>query len=237
MRLNDVLQRLKGVKGNGGQYTALCPAHEDKTPSIAISEKEGKILLHCHAGCTKESIVAAIGLEMKDLFVEERFTPSNAPHNTRPNGTNNTKPQKEIAAIYDYKDQHGNLLYQSVRFEPKDFRQRRPDPDNSGKFIWNLKYVETVLYNLPSVAQAIADKQPIIIVEGEKDCDNLAKLDFTATTCPMGAGKWHIRYSEMLKGATVYIISDNDDVGYRHTHVVAQSLSGKAETISQGLWI
>ena len=55
MRLNDVLQRLKGVKGNGGQYTALCPAHEDKNPSLAISEKEGKILLHCHAGVQRKA--------------------------------------------------------------------------------------------------------------------------------------------------------------------------------------
>ena len=88
MQLNDILQKLKGVKscvqnrgagreGHGNQYTALCPAHDDKTPSLAISEKDGKILLHCHAGCTKESIVAAMGLEMKDLFIDVPLTARN----------------------------------------------------------------------------------------------------------------------------------------------------------------
>ena len=68
MQMNEILTRLKGVKGNGNQYTALCPAHDDKTPSLAVSVKDGKILLHCHANCPKEKIVAAMGLEMKDLF-------------------------------------------------------------------------------------------------------------------------------------------------------------------------
>jgi len=56
MRLNDFLARLNGVKNSrGGQYAALCPAHADKEQSLSISEKDGKILLHCHAGCDKES--------------------------------------------------------------------------------------------------------------------------------------------------------------------------------------
>ena len=58
MRLNDFLARLKGVKNSGGgQYAALCPAHADKEQSLSISEKDGKILLHCHAGCDKERVL------------------------------------------------------------------------------------------------------------------------------------------------------------------------------------
>ena len=81
MQINEVIAKLKGVKGNGNQYTALCPAHDDKNPSLAVSVKDGKILLHCHARCSTESIVAALGLEMKDLFTEER------PNNTNGNGS------------------------------------------------------------------------------------------------------------------------------------------------------
>ena len=72
MQISEVTAKLKGVKGNGNQYTALCSAHDDKTPSLAVSVKNDKILLHCHANCPTEKIVAAIGLEMKDLFTEER---------------------------------------------------------------------------------------------------------------------------------------------------------------------
>jgi len=127
MRLNEFLTRLKGVKSNGGgQYAALCPAHADKEQSLSISEKDGKILLHCHAGCSTDSILGVLGLEMRDLFSEER-----PPYNP-----NNGKPKNEIAAVYDYKDLDGNIIHSTIRYSPKSFRQRRPDPDNHGKYIW-----------------------------------------------------------------------------------------------------
>ena len=181
MRLNDILQRLKGVKGSGNQYTALCPAHEDKNPSLAISAKEGKILLHCHAGCSAESIVAAIGFEMKDLFIEE--IPSSY--------TANGKQKWEIAAVYDYKDLTGEVVHSTIRLNPKGFRQRRPDPARHGEYIWKDVFmgITPILYNLQAVTKAVKERRPIFIAEGEKDCETLAKLGFTATTCPMGAGK------------------------------------------------
>ena len=223
MQFKDVLSRLKGIKGSGFQYTALCPAHEDKTPSLAISEKEGKILLHCHAGCTTESIVTAMGLEMKDLFIKDRPMPHTA----------NIKPKREIAVIYDYKNMDGNIVHSTIRYNPKGFSQRQPDPDSPGNFIYKdvFKGITPILYNLQAVATAIEQHCPIIIVEGEKDCENLAKLGFTATTCPMGAGKWRKEYSDMLAGATVYIVADIDETGKNHAKTVAKSLFGKADEI------
>ena len=223
MQLRDILQRLKGVKGGNGQYTALCPAHSDKNPSLAVSEKGGKILLHCHAGCSNESIVSALGLEIKDLFTEERSL----------NNAINNKPKREIVAVYDYKDLDGNIIHSTIRYKPKSFSQRRPDSNNPGNFIYKevFKGITPILYNLQAVSKAIEEHRPIIIVEGEKDCETLAKIDFTATTCPMGAGKWREHYSDMLAGATVYIIADNDDVGKNHAKGVAKSLLGKATEI------
>ena len=224
MRLNDILQGLKGVAGNGGQYTALCPAHEDKNPSLAISEKGGKILIHCHAGCPKESIVAAMGLELKDLFIDESPTPPNA----------NGKLKWDIAAVYDYKNLAGEVVHSTIRLNPKGFRQRKPDPAKSGEYIWRdvFKGITPILYNLNAVTQAIKEKRPVFVVEGEKDCENLTELGFTATTCPMGAGKWRKEYSDTLTGAMVYIIADNDEVGKNHAQNVAKSLAGKAEAVS-----
>lgn len=224
MRLNDILQRLKGVKGGGGQYTATCPAHDDKNPSLAISEKDGKILLHCHAGCPKENIVAAMGLEMKDLFTEENPTPHIA----------NGKPKWDIAAVYDYKNLAGEVVHSTIRLNPKGFRQRRPDPNKPGEYLWKdvFKGIVPILYNLQAVTKAIEEHRPVLIVEGEKDCENLATLGFTATTCPMGAGKWRMEYSDALKGAMAYIIADNDEVGKDHAKNVAESLVGKAGEIN-----
>ncbi len=64
-----VLERLKRVKKSHSGWTALCPAHDDKSPSLTVSEgDDGRVLLHCHAGCTPAAIVASIGLTLADLF-------------------------------------------------------------------------------------------------------------------------------------------------------------------------
>lgn len=68
--LDKVLTRLDKVKSTGiDKWKACCPAHDDKHPSLAISEtSEGVILLKCWAGCTTTEIVSAVGLELRDLF-------------------------------------------------------------------------------------------------------------------------------------------------------------------------
>jgi Protein of unknown function (DUF3987) len=132
---------------------------------------------------------------------------------------------------YDYVDENGLLLHQTVRREPKKFLQRRPDPDNAGGWIWNLQDTRTVLYRLPDVLAAVANGDTIFVPEGEKDADNLGTLGFTATTNPMGAGKWRSDYSELLRGANVVVISDNDQTGRDHVGQVATSLNGIAARV------
>jgi hypothetical protein len=76
-QLENLLSRLTKVKGRNGAYTACCPAHEDKSPSLAIREQDGKIILHCFAGCAVGNIVGAVGMDMTDLFPpnEPKYTP------------------------------------------------------------------------------------------------------------------------------------------------------------------
>jgi hypothetical protein len=67
--LQDFLKKLERVKQlKDGSYMAACPAHSDKKPSLHITPSQDQILLKCFSGCTTESIVSAMGLEMKDLF-------------------------------------------------------------------------------------------------------------------------------------------------------------------------
>src|SRR5215217_1191237 len=64
-----VLDRLKVASRNGNKAKAFCPAHDDRNnPSLSVKAEDGKILLHCFLGCEAEDIVAAMGLEMGDLF-------------------------------------------------------------------------------------------------------------------------------------------------------------------------
>lgn len=133
-----------------------------------------------------------------------------------------------IVATYDYLDESGKLLFQTVRYEPKDFAQRRPD--GKGGWIWNLDGVRRVPYRLPELLQS-SKQDWVFIVEGEKDTDRLYALGFTATTCPMGAGKWRSEYNEHLKGRLVAILPDNDPAGKTHAERVANSLFGIAAEI------
>jgi len=67
--IEQLLGRLERVKGRNGSWTARCPAHDDKGPSLAIRYvDDGRILLHCFAGCQVESVVSAMGMDMGDLF-------------------------------------------------------------------------------------------------------------------------------------------------------------------------
>lgn len=68
--LEKVLSCLDKVRSTGrDRWMACCPAHKDKSPSLAITETpDGVVLLKCFAGCTAHQIVNAIGLEMRDLF-------------------------------------------------------------------------------------------------------------------------------------------------------------------------
>jgi len=71
-KLEPVLLRLRQVKGRNGSFTACCPAHDDKSPSLAVREtQDGRVLLHCFGGCSVEDVLGAIGLEIGDLFPEQ----------------------------------------------------------------------------------------------------------------------------------------------------------------------
>ena len=69
MNIEDFLSRLEGVQSDGHDgWMAICPAHPDKNPSMHVNVKNGKILIKCHAGCSTQDVVEAMGLKMKDLM-------------------------------------------------------------------------------------------------------------------------------------------------------------------------
>jgi hypothetical protein len=115
-------------------------------------------------------------------------------------------------------------LYQVVRYEPKAFKQRRPN--GNGGWIWNIKGVRRVLYRLPELAKAIASGRTVYVVEGEKDVDTLRGLGIIATCNPMGAKNWNREYNESLRGADVILVPDDDNSGYEHIQMVGAELSG-----------
>jgi Protein of unknown function (DUF3987) len=134
--------------------------------------------------------------------------------------------------MFDYADERGAVLYQTVKFAdglaPR-FMQRHPD--GQGGWKWGIEGIRRILYRLPDVVKAVAEEQVGYIAEGEKDAESLRARGLVATTNPMGAGKWRNEYSEILRGADVVIIPDNDKAGRDHAEQVATSLSGSAKRV------
>jgi hypothetical protein len=152
-----------------------------------------------------------------------------APASTKPTGKAKAgNACGKIVATYDYHDSAGNLAYHVVRFDPKDFRQRRPD--GKGGWIWNMRGVTPLPYRLPELLAA-DPADLVFVVEGEKDADNLAKAGVIAVTNHGGALKWTAAHSKHLAGRNVVIIPDNDEPGERHGQAVAASLHGVASSV------
>ena len=245
--LPDLLARL-GL-GDRAKKSARCPFHEDGSNSFSVFQHNGANFWKCHAGCGNGDEITFLEkheeLSRGDAirrFCElagvngngDRSAPLSRPASPTVDAAAATAtktpagketPSKTIAATYDYSNEAGKLLFQCVRYTPKDFRQRQPD--GRGGWTWNLQGVRLVPYRLPEVLKA----GEVFICEGEKDADTLTALGFTATTSPLGAGKWRADYTPHFAGKGVVIVPDNDKPGKEHAEQVARALHGVAASV------
>lgn len=222
MTAHEILSRLQGVKGGHGQWTARCPAHDDRQNSLSVGEGEdGRVLLHCHAGCDLDKIAAALGLTAKDLFSGQ---------SGHAIGWTDTIPAEKksrapVVATYDYRDGSGKLLAQKLRRADKSFTWRQPDSRHG--WAYNRKGVPNRLYAPGSLAGAV------FICEGEKDVDTLHGLGYNAASGADGAGpgKWRKEYTEQLRGCSVCVFTDNDEVGRAYAAETCNALHGVASSV------
>ena len=206
----DILSLLKGVKRAGeNKYTACCPAHDDKHPSLSVYlSKDGKrIMFHCFVGCTEDEILKCLGLKKTDLYLSKYKSEK----------INKPKPIRQYQ--YSYTDENGKLLYLKTRNEyldkPKDFTFEQPN----GKR--NLQSVHRVIYNLPNVLSS----SRIYFVDGEKCAQILIEKGLTATTLDTGANSaWLDYYNDYFKNKEVIIIPDNDEAGIKYAKKILKHL-------------
>lgn len=199
MNAETFIERLECVKPAAGGWLARCPAHEDTRASLSVGSGDGgRVLAKCHAGCSTESVVGAVGLKMSDLMPEP------------------TAPKRRIVAEYPYRDEQGTHSYSVLRYEPKDFRQRGANGE------WKVAGLRPLLFRLPE----LQGYSSAYVGEGEKDVDRLLAIGLPATCNAGGAGKWRDELTEQLKQAgvtRVMILPDNDQAGRDHATMVADS--------------
>ena len=202
MQLEELLDRLERVHKSGNGYTARCPAHQDREPSLSITEGDTRLVLFCHAGCDQDDVLDAIGLTWKDVVYEQSDEPE---------------------AVYQYTDEGGNPLYEVVRFPGKKFRQRKANGE------WRLNGVRRVLDRLPEVLYGIEQGKTVYLCEGEKDAEALRERGKVATCSPGGASNWRDEYASFLTDAKVIIVQDKDEPGRAYAKAVGDSIQGLAK--------
>lgn len=160
---------------------------------------------------------SSLGGKLVPFEVNETPTDSSAESSAKKPVKKRKAPLGIPVAEYSYYDSAGDLAHQTLRFEPKQFRQRRPakvgeDGADGKDWVWSLKDAEVFPYRLPEILK-MDKKEPLFLVEGEKDVESLEVWGISATTLPMGAGKWQDSYGQWFNGRWVVIIPDFDKVG------------------------
>jgi hypothetical protein len=170
MTIGEFLDVLPRVKRSGDGWKARCPNHEDRTPSLSVGEgDDGRILVQCHAGCSVEEVVHALGLELSDLFTDTpRDSPATVQHASgKPHSsTDSTAAGETVAALQP--DQEGLQAlgctldaYAEAKGLPPDFLRSLGVADT--------KYAELQALRMPYVS-ADGDEQAVrfrIAVDGE----------------------------------------------------------------------
>jgi hypothetical protein len=203
--LEFVLSGLERVRRSGTGYMACCPVHEDRNPSLSVRiDDNGRVRLKCFAGCDRDEINAAVGLE--EHVCTYNYT-------------------DEAGAVLFQKRRYQRWD------DTKDFRLCRLRED--GSLAWSIGDVRRVLYQAAEVRDAIKLGTVVYVVEGEKDADRLRGLGLCATTNFEGAGptKWRPEYTESLRDADVVVLPDNDKPGLAHARNVAAALHPVAKRV------
>ena len=221
MRAYEVARRLEHqgykVKAEGSkQWNAQCPAHDDRSPSLRISEGEaGKVLLHCNAGCSFREIIDALGLKEEEMFQENKSS---------------YRPKEPTR--YELRGTTGALVAVQLRTDLGYKNKRFSWERNGTKGLGGMHTKDLPLYrsqDIPSFEKA----RPVFVTEGIKDCEALRSLQLQALGTVTGAESFPTRQVlETLRGLWVVLWPDHDKGGYYHMRSIAKNLKGIAEKVS-----
>jgi 5S rRNA maturation endonuclease (ribonuclease M5) len=228
MTVDEVLSRLERVRKTGPGWTAACPAHKDTHPSLSvrIGDRE-QILVKCWAGCPLESILAALGLQARELF------PSGDGADAYPRRTPATPQRHSGCTLSDYASAKGlsvdflrslgvaEMRYQgspSVRFPYLDASGQeicvrfRVSLDGDVK-VRTKAGVKHCLYGLNRLGQA-REAGYVLIVEGESDAQTLWQAGYPAIGLP-GANGWNDERDavHLAKIPAIYLLVEPDRGG------------------------
>ncbi|HTF34044.1 MAG TPA: AAA family ATPase [Myxococcota bacterium] len=195
-----------------------CPAHEDSTPSLSVTNGDGRVLVNCFGNCPLDAVLGKLKLTKGDLFDEPKRKAS-------------AKPKR--VATYLYVDRQGEPLRRKVRLEPgydgrvKTFFWEKPNGSGGG---W-VKCEKGegnphVLFNLPDVIEA----ERVHLCEGEKGAGRIREAWTACATCPP-TPKWELGFADAFRDKDIVIWADRDPEGLARAALAYRALVGVARSL------
>ena len=222
MTYEEILSHFKVKQRTGDSAKCICPAHRDDKPSLSVSRGRKGTVLHCMAGCSAESVLAAVGLQMRDLYE------NNAGEDWRAKVEKRTG--KRIEGEYTYHDiTTGKYAFTRLRLSGKDFMYGMLD---GGQFNFGLNGRQRKTF--PAVygdLDAIRAASTVYYCEGEKDVATVKAKGLCGVTCG-GSGDWTPAAAPLFKDKRVVILQDNDDAGAKLSAAVTDGLKGIARSVT-----
>lgn len=208
LSFDEVLSCLEKVEQHGEKASALCPAHTDNKQSLSITRgNNGEAVCNCFAGCSQRAIFDAIYMRLNTSPTFEDDKP------IKPKRAAKKSSSRKEVARYNYIDENGTIINTKIRYDNKDF-------------IWAEKGKQNIpLFNLNDVIE----KNPIFIVEGEKDVLTLKNHGFGATNMKDGFTSENV--SRYLSGKDIILTPDNDKSGFEYACKALNLLIGTAKSI------
>lgn len=209
----SIASALHGKKAASG-WIAKCPAHDDNSPSLSLSEHDGRILFKCHAGCSQESVLLV--LQGQGLW-----------------------PQKKVTSEELYKTVE-EYIYFDADLQQALKVQRLESPSGKKKFFqshWEAgqwikgKGTKSIAPYKYEIWKSETSRR-LFIVEGEKCAHAMMENGFLATTTPGGSSAWNKSYAEFFRGWDLIVIPDNDEPGSKYAARIFNDVQGIAKTVT-----
>ena len=219
LALHAVLSNLKEISCSNGVHHCICPCHDDNKPSLDIALGNIKVVGDCKAGCKYSDIANKIGVPQEQWYYDY--------YDKKQDGFNSfqykekwkmyieSREKRKIEAVYPYVSINGGYAFHKIRLEGKKILYGRLENE---RFSYGLqrskprKSYRAIYGDLNAIQKAIQCGKPVLIPEGEKDVDTLKKHGFVAFTYG-GVNDWQSDFAELVNGAMVIILADNDKPG------------------------
>ena len=245
--VTEALARHGSKRSSGAGTHWQCPAHDDQTPSLGVSESDdGNALVKCHAGCPTEEVLRKLGLSMSDLFPRARTT--NERRKQKWSGSPPKRwniPDKHIQCRYEYPDSNVEVVRLTAEYRshskstPKTLPRHR---DERGEWYFGLggrKAANVRLYREELAIRALLAGKDVYICEGEKDTDAAIGVGLAAVTNICGAYNFSQEHAKVLGSAWIeseqrsvfFVIADRDTAGESRARSIRNRLieAGVAE--------